>query len=88
MIERNIINLNNTPYQIIRDVWAGKFIDNVNGGKILTDLIELWKEYTETDYVYQNGERVLFLKNIVEPEWFEIEDTNETEQLQPESHTP
>lgn len=84
---KNIITLNNTPYQIIRDVWVGKFIDNVNGGVILNDLIELWKEYTETDYVYQNGERVLFLKNIDEPEWFEIEDTDEPKQLQPESHT-
>jgi len=69
---RNIITLNNTPYQIIRDVWVGKFIDNVNGGVILNDLIELWKEYTETDYVYQNGERVLFLKNIEEVEFIEI----------------
>lgn len=69
---KNIITLNNTPYQIIRDVWAGKFIDNVNGGKILTDLIELWKEYTETDYVYQNNDRVLFLKNIEEIEFIEI----------------
>jgi len=84
---KNIISLNNIPYQIIRDVWVGKFIDNVNGGKILNELIELWKEYTDSDYAYQNGERVLFLRNIVEPEWFEIEDTNETKQLQSESHT-
>ena len=84
---KNIITLNNTPFLIVRDVWAGKFIDNVNGGKILTDLIDLWKEYTEADFVYQNGERVLFLKNIDEPEWFEIQETDETEQLQPESHT-
>ena len=69
---KNIITLNNTPYQIIRDVWVGKFIDNVNGGKILNELIELWKEYTETDYVYQNNERVLFLKNIEEVEFTEI----------------
>lgn len=69
---KNIITLNNTPYQIIRDVWVGKFIDNVNGGKLLTDLIELWKEYTETDYVYQNNDRVLFLKNIEEIEFIEI----------------
>jgi hypothetical protein len=84
---KNIITLNNTPFLIVRDVWVGKFIDNVNGGKLLTDLIELWKEYTETDFVYQNGERVLFLKNINEPEWFEIQDTDETEQLQPELYT-
>jgi hypothetical protein len=84
---RDIITLNNTPFQIIRDVWVGKFIDNVNGGKILNELIELWKEYTETDYVYQQGERIMFLKNIKEPEWFEIKDINESEQLQPESHT-
>jgi hypothetical protein len=69
---RNIIVLNNTSYQIIRDVWVGKFIDNVNGGKILNELIELWKEYTETDYVYQNNDRVLFLKNIEEIEFTEI----------------
>ena len=69
---KNIITLNNTPYQIIRDVWVGKFIDNVNGGKILTDLIDLWKEYTESDYVYQNGERVLFLRSIQEMEFTEI----------------
>jgi hypothetical protein len=72
MMERNIINLNNTPYQIIREVWSGKFIDNVNGGKILNELIELWKEYTETDYVYQDGEKVFFLKNIEEIEFTEI----------------
>jgi hypothetical protein len=72
MIERNIINLNNTPYQIIREIWAGKFIDNVNGGKVLNELIELWKEYTETDYVYQDGEKVFFLKNIEEIEFKEI----------------
>jgi hypothetical protein len=83
---RNIITLNNTPYQIIREVWVGKFIDNVNGGKLLTDLIELWKEYTETDYVYQDGERVMFLKNIVEPEWSEIQDIDESQQLRSEPH--
>jgi hypothetical protein len=70
---RNIITLNNTPYQIIREVWAGRFIDNVNGGKVLTDLIELWKEYTETDYVYQTGETVMFLRNIQEAEFIEEE---------------
>jgi hypothetical protein len=70
---KNIITLNNTPYQIIREVWVGKFIDNVNGGKLLTDLIELWKEYTETDYVYQTGERVMFLRNIQEVEFIEEE---------------
>jgi UDP-N-acetylglucosamine 2-epimerase len=69
---KNIIILNNTPFFIVRDVWVGKFIDNVNGGKILTDLIELWKEYTETDFVYQNNDRVLFLKNIDEIEFKEI----------------
>jgi hypothetical protein len=52
---------------------VGKFIDNVNGGKLLTDLIELWKEYTETDYVYQTGERVMFLRNIQEVEFIEEE---------------
>jgi len=75
---RNIIILNNTPYQIIRDVWAGKFIDNVNGGKVLNELIELWKEYTETDFVFQQNERVMFLRNIEEVEFIEI----------PEEETP
>jgi hypothetical protein len=74
---KNIIILNNIPYQIIREVWVGKFIDNVNGGKILNELIELWKEYTETDYVYQNGEKVLFLRNIEEIEFIEIPEGEE-----------
>ena len=69
---KNIINIGGLPYQIIREVWVGKFIDNVNGGKIITDLIDLWKEYTGADFVYQNGERVLFLKNIDEIEFKEI----------------
>jgi hypothetical protein len=69
---RNILTLNNTSYQIIREVWAGKFIDNVNGGKVLNELIDLWKEYTETDYVYQNNDRVFFLRNIEEIEFKEI----------------
>jgi hypothetical protein len=84
---KNIITLNNTLFLIVRDVWVGKFIDNVNGGKVLTDLIDLWKEYTKADFVYQNGERVLFLKNIDEPEWFEIQETDEPKQLQSEPHT-
>ena len=83
---KNIIVLNNTPFLIVRDVWAGKFIDNVNGGKILNELIELWKEYTETDFVYQNGERVLFLKNIEEIEFIETQEENEPEPLQPEPY--
>jgi hypothetical protein len=83
---KNVIVLNNTPFLIVRDVWAGKFIDNVNGGKVLNELIELWKEYTETDFVYQNGERVLFLKNIEEIEFIEIQEENEPEPLQPEPH--
>lgn len=67
----NILMLNNTPYQVIRNVWVGKFIDNVKG-EILTNLIDLWKEYTESDYVYQHGERVLFLRNIEEVDFTEI----------------
>jgi hypothetical protein len=69
---KNIITLGGLPYQIIREVWVGKFIDNVNGGKLLNEIVELWKEYTESDYVYQNGERVLFLRNIQEIEFTEI----------------
>jgi hypothetical protein len=69
---KNVITLGGLPYQIIREVWVGKFIDNVNGGKLLNEIVELWKEYTESDYVYQNGERVLFLRNIQEIEFTEI----------------
>jgi hypothetical protein len=73
MVTRNdVLTLNGTPYVIRRRVWFGRFIDNLNGGQVRNDLIELWKEYTESDQVYQEGEAILFLQEIKEPEWEEI----------------
>lgn len=68
----DVLTLNGTPYVIRRKVWFGKFVDNLNGGQVRNDLIELWKEYTESDQVYQEGETLLFLQEIKEPEWEEI----------------
>lgn len=68
----DVLTLNGTPYVIRRRVWFGKFVDNLNGGQVRNDLIELWKEYTESDQVYQEGEAILFLQEIKEPEWEEI----------------
>lgn len=67
-----MLTLNGTPYVIRRRVWFGRFVDNLNGGQVRNDLIELWKEYTESDQVYQEGEAILFLQEIKEPEWEEI----------------
>jgi len=67
-----VLTLNGTPYVIRRRVWFGRFVDNLNGGQVRNDLIELWKEYTESDQVYQEGEAILFLQEIKEPEWEEI----------------
>lgn len=73
MVTRNdVLTLNSTPYVIRRRVWFGRFVDNLNGGQIRNDLIELWKEYTESDQVYQEGEAIFFLQEIKEPEWKEI----------------
>lgn len=73
MVTRNdVLTLNGTPYVIRRRVWFGRFVDNLNGGQVRNDLIELWKEYTESDQVYQEGEAILFLQEIKEPEWKEI----------------
>jgi hypothetical protein len=73
MVTRNdVLTLNGTPYVIRRRVWFGKFVDNLNGGQVRNDLIELWKEYTESDQVYQEGETLIFLQEIKEPEWEEI----------------
>jgi hypothetical protein len=73
MVTRNdVLTLNGTPYVIRRRVWFGRFVDNLNGGQVRNDLIELWKEYTESDQVYQEGEAILFLQEIKEPEWEEI----------------
>ena len=68
----DVLTLNGTPYLMKRKVWYGKFVDNLNGGQVRNDLIELWKEYTESDQVYQEGETLLFLQEIKEPEWEEI----------------
>jgi hypothetical protein len=73
MVTRNdVLTLEGTPYVIRRRVWFGRFVDNLNGGQIRNDLIELWKEYTESDQVYQEGEALFFLQEIKEPEWEEI----------------
>ena len=73
MVTRNnVLTLEGTPYVIRRRVWFGRFVDNLNGGKVRNDLIELWKEYTESDQVYQEGEALFFLQEIKEPEWEEI----------------
>ena len=73
MVTRNdVLTLNGTPYVIRRRVWFGRFVDNLNGGQVRNDFIELWKEYTESDQVYQEGEAILFLQEIKEPEWEEI----------------
>lgn len=68
----NILNFNGTPYLLLRKVWFGKFIDNLNGGQVRQDLIDLWKEYTEADQIYQEGETLLFLQEIKEIEFTEI----------------
>ena len=68
----DVLTLNGTPYVIRRRIWFGRFVDNLNGGQVRNDLIELWKEYTESDQVYQEGEAIFFLQEIKEPEWEEI----------------
>ncbi len=68
----NILNFNGTPYLLLRKVWFGKFIDNLNGGQVRQDLIDLWKEYTEADQIYQEGEILFFLQEIKEIEFAEI----------------
>jgi hypothetical protein len=68
----NILNFNGTPYLLLRKVWFGKFIDNLNGGQVRQDLLELWKEYTEADQIYQEGETLFFLQEIKEIEFTEI----------------
>ena len=68
----DVLTINGTPYVIRRKIWFGRFVDNLNGGQVRNDLIELWKEYTESDQVYQEGEALFFLQEIKEPEWEEI----------------
>ena len=66
-----VLTLNGTPYVVRRRVWVGRFVDNLTG-QTRNELIELWKEYTESDQVYQEGEALFFLQEIKEPEWEEI----------------
>lgn len=73
-MKNNVITLNGTPYLIQRKVWSGRFINNITG-QVRDDLIELWKEYTEADQIYHEGEIFLFLQEIEEPEWEEINET-------------
>jgi hypothetical protein len=68
----DVLNINGVPFLLKRKVWFGKFVDNLNGGQIRNDLIELWREYTEADYVHQDGEMLLFLQEIKETEFTEI----------------
>jgi hypothetical protein len=68
----DVLTLNGIPYLLKRKVWLGKFIDNLKGGQMRMDLIELWREYTESDYVHQENETLFFLQEIKEPEWEEI----------------
>ena len=68
----DVLTLNGIPYLLKSKVWLGKFIDNLKGGQMRMDLIELWKEYTESDYVHQENETLFFLQEIKEPEWEEI----------------
>jgi len=68
----NVLTFNGIPYILKRKVWFGKFVYNLNGGQIRQDLIDLWKEYTESDQIYQEGETLFFLEEIKEPEWEEI----------------
>jgi len=72
VMRTDVLTINGTPYVIRRKIWFGRFVDNLNGGQVRNDLIELWKEYTESDQVYQEGEALFFLQEIKEPEWEEI----------------
>ena len=67
----DVLTFNGIPYLLKRKVWLGKFVDNLTG-QTRNELIELWKEYTESDQVYQEGEALFFLQEIKEPEWEEI----------------
>jgi hypothetical protein len=67
----DVLTLNETPYLIKRKVWFGKFVDNLTG-QTRNELIDLWREYTESDQIYQEGETLFFLQEIKETEWEEI----------------
>jgi len=67
----NVLTFNGIPYILKRKDWFGKFVDNLTG-QTRNELIELWKEYTESDQIYQEGETLFFLQEIKETEWEEI----------------
>jgi hypothetical protein len=67
----DVLTFNGIPYILKRKVWFGRFVDNLTG-QTRNELIELWKEYTESDQVYQEGEALFFLQEIKETEWEEI----------------
>jgi len=71
-MRNDVLTLNGIPYVIIRKIWFGRFVDNLNGGQIRQDLINLWMEYTESNQVWQEGETLFFLQEIKEPKWEEI----------------
>ena len=67
----DVLTINGMPYVIKRKVWFGKFVDNLTN-QTRNELIDLWKEYTESDQIYQENETLFFLQEIKEPEWEEI----------------
>jgi hypothetical protein len=67
----DVLTINSIPYVIKRKVWFGKFVDNLTN-QTRNELIDLWREYTEADQIYQEGETLFFLQEIKEPEWEEI----------------
>lgn len=67
----DVLNFNGIPYILKRKVWSGKFVDNLTN-QTNNELLELWKEYTEADQIYQEGETLFFLQEIKELKWEEI----------------
>ncbi len=67
----DVLTINGIPYVIKRKVWFGKFVDNLTG-QTRNELIELWREYTESDQIYHEGETLFFLQEIKEIEFTEI----------------
>ena len=67
----DVLTINGIPYVVKRKVWFGKFVDNLTG-QTRNELIDIWREYTEADQIYHEGETLFFLQEIKEPEWEEI----------------
>ena len=67
----DVLTINGIPYVIKRKVWFGKFVDNLTG-QTRNELIELWREYTESDQIYHEGETLFFLQEIKEIDFTEI----------------